>query len=36
MKIFADVDTKQQQNGIAFLERIAANGTEAGDIHVPA
>jgi len=36
MKIFADVDTMQQQNGIALLKRVAANDTEADDIHVPA
>ncbi len=37
MKIFADVDTKNQhQNGIVLLERIEASVAEAGDIHVPA
>jgi MarR family transcriptional regulator for hemolysin len=36
MQIFADVDPKELQNGIALLERVAANVAEAGDIHVPA
>ncbi|MBP1848384.1 MarR family transcriptional regulator for hemolysin [Rhizobium petrolearium] len=36
MQIFANVDPKELQNGIALLERIAANVAEMSDIHVPA